>query len=205
MASYLYPCFKWPGTIWFYSDPQFGDEDMKYFRPSFITDDYQIKSINKKVGKTDTIVMLGDIGDPTKMKQLRGYKVLIKGNHDTGTSNYKDYFDEIYEGCLMIRPNLILSHEPVNFDYAFNVHGHDHSGQEFKEHVLKYYDPDMGVDSMVTNYLKTIKRDDLTHLNICAEWINYTPINLKTIIKNGLLHSIPDIHRVTIDNASGKW
>ena len=28
------------------------------------------------------------------MRQLRGHKFLIKGNHDTGSSNYKEYFDE---------------------------------------------------------------------------------------------------------------
>lgn len=96
------------------------------------------------------------------------------GNHDKGASKYTSLFDEVYEGPLFISPKLLLSHEPINYPYALNIHGHDHS--RWTE----------------TNLLK---------LNLCAELINYTPVSLKEIVKSGKLKDIPDIHRATIDEA----
>lgn len=165
------------GTIYFYSDPHFADDEMKYLRADYIGDEEQVKRINSKIGKYDTLVILGDIGDVEWVRKLRGYKVLVMGNHDTGASNYTPYFDEVYEGALIISEKLILSHEPINFPYAFNIHGHDHS-QWFKS--------------------------DNMHLNVCAELINYTPIPLKSIIESGALKEIPNIHRETIDRATAR-
>lgn len=245
----MYPCFQhWPGTIWFYSDPHFSDEHMYQFRKG-ITDEEQVKRINSKVGKNGTIIFLGDVGNLEFVKKLKGYKVLIMGNHERGRTNYErvqkkvvvdasrytqegaidfmraaytDYevkficsgkagwifdidnrlFDEVYEGTLQISPKIILSHEPIDYEYCLNIHGHDHSGADFVNHVLKYYDADMPLTSMIDNYLETIKTDKLTKLNVCAEWINYTPINIERLIKSGILHSIPDVHRHTIDEAT---
>ena len=84
-------------------------------------------------------------------------------------------FDEVYEGPLMINDRIILSHEPIPVpDYMFNIHGHTHS---------------------------EIKVDD-HHLNICAEHIDYTPVSLLNFIKKGGLSKIPNIHRVTVDDAT---
>ena len=165
------------GQVYFYSDPHFADEEMKYIRKNYIGDEEQIKRINSKIGKYDTLVILGDVGDVEWVKKLRGYKVLIMGNHDAGASNYKPYFDEVYEGALIVSEKLILSHEPIDFPYALNIHGHDHS-----------------------NWSKT----DNMHWNMCAEHINYTPICLKQIIESGKLKNISTIHRETIDEATRK-
>lgn len=198
MHKHLYDSFKhWydlGGTIWFYSDPHFADEEMKYLRKNYIGDAEQVKRINSKVTKHDTLVILGDIGDVEWVKRIRaGRKVLIMGNHDKGASNYKrglDFianssplhvqglednklFDEVYEGVLMISDKIMLSHEPVNFKYAYNIHGHDHS-----------------------NWFKGEQ-----HLNLCAELIDYTPVSLKQIVKSGALSKVPNIHRDTIDRA----
>lgn len=181
MNRYLYDSFanRWyrGGTIYFYSDPHFADEEMVYLRKNYIGDEAQVKSINKICGKKDTLILLGDIGNIEYVKQLHAlYKVLIMGNHEAGASKYTEVFDEVYEGVLLISPKLILSHEPIDFPYAFNIHGHDHSVKYNKEN----------------------------HLNVCAEHINYRPVSLKSICTSGLLKNIPDIHRVTIDKASLK-
>lgn len=216
MQSHLYDIFakSWMsqgGTIWLYSDPHFGDNDMTILRKNNVSDEEQIKRINSVVRKEDTLIILGDLGEKYDLVgRLRGYKVLIKGNHDKGSSNYhnklclvgqyegfadakaatrrgeidfvesaigeellKGYkrirlFDEIYEGPLMISNKIILSHEPIPCSYAFNIHGHDHS--------------------------KWFPEDNL-HLNICAEHIDYRPVNLNSLIKKGLLKDVPDIHR----------
>lgn len=181
------------GAVWFYSDPHFADEEMVYLRKDYIGDEEQVKRINSKVGKYDTLVILGDIGNIEWVKKLRGYKVLIMGNHDAGASKYKrtvetqitqtgEYiisdnhlFDEVYEGALIVSEKLILSHEPIDFPYALNIHGHDHSNWN-------------GRDEM--------------HWNVCAEHIDYTPICLKEIIKSGRLKNINSIHRATINEAT---
>ena len=182
MYKGLYDNFKhWfhdnRGQVYFYSDPHFADEEMKYIRKNYIGDEEQVRRINSQIGKYDTLVILGDVGDVEWVKKLRGYKVLIMGNHDKGASNYKGIFDEVYEGALIISEKLILSHEPIDFPYALNIHGHDHS-----------------------NWLRA---NDF-HLNVCAELFNYTPVSLKFIIESGALKGIPTIHRATIDEATAR-
>lgn len=194
MYKWLYDNFShWfhdnRGQVWFYSDPHFADDEMKYLRTNYIGDDEQIQRINSKVGKWDTLVILGDVGDTEFVKKLRGYKVLVMGNHDSGASNYKrslydsgfihdnHLFDEVYEGPLFISDKLLLSHEPIDFPYALNIHGHDHSS---------WYP------------------DDPLHLNVCAEHIDYTPVSLKSIATSGRLKQIPTIHRDTIDRATDR-
>ena len=231
MIKTLYrPFRKWTekGTLWIYSDPHFSDPDMKKLRKNYIEDGEQINRINSKVGKHDTIIFLGDIGNVEMIRKIRGYKVLIMGNHDTGATNYKrviarttfdrdrytrdevydiisqkypgwkidiresydlshapfdlwvviadnGLFDEVYEGPLFIAEKLILSHEPIDLPYAVNVHGHDHSNS-LRNH----------------------------HLNVCAEHIDYTPVNVDREIKRGLLSVVDSIHRMTIDRAAEK-
>ena len=179
MKQHLYPIFaeKWlrpGGTIYFYSDPHFADEEMKYLRKNYIGDDEQIRRIKSRIGKCDTLIILGDIGDPTPLKQIRCYKVLICGNHDRGATYYAEYFNEVYTGPLFISDRILLSHEPINLPYALNIHGHDHSNSE---QVAPH------------------------HLNLCAEHIDYTPVSFKSIIKFGFLKDTPSIHRITVDNA----
>jgi len=218
MYKHLYNQFShWyhGGGIWLYSDPHFGDEEMRHIR-GCISDEEQVQRINRRVTKNDTLIILGDVGDTEYVKQLHGYKILIMGNHDAGASNYQrirtdevregsyeyvpDYekigtnefrgahiwkevitqpafdnhlFDEVYEGPLFISDRILLSHEPIDFPYALNIHGHDH-GRRYVE-------------------------GDVTHCNVCAEWIAYTPVNLKWIIESGRMKLIPSLHRATID------
>ena len=83
-------------------------------------------------------------------------------------------FDEVYEGPLMIAEKLILSHEPVDVPWAFNIHGHDHKGE---------------------------KREG--HLNVCADVIGYKPIHMNNLLaKTGILSKTESIHRQTIDKAT---
>ena len=206
--SLYYPFKKWSenAAVWLYSDPHFGDVESYTFR-GLITDKtkeeldrFQVDSINRFVGKNDTIIFLGDIGDPAPLKWVRGYKVLITGNHDRGAAYYKDYFDEIYTGCLTISDRIILSHEPIENcpTFLFNIHGHDHNGADFKEYVFKNCDA-VSSDKMTLNALAAVKQYKLNRFNVCAEWINYKPVSLKDIINSGVLSNIPTIHRDYLD------
>lgn len=172
----LYDCFQHWGeknAVWVISDTHFGDKDIQKAFPNRPSDEELIKNINQKVGKTGTLLLLGDVGDIEYAKQLKGYKVLICGNHDAGATNYKEIFDEIYTGALIIGEKLVLSHEPVDIPWAFDIHGHDHTG--------------------------TIRKG---HLNVCADVIGYTPINFNQFLKSGASSKIQTIHRETIDKAT---
>ena len=177
MKIKLYECFKhWlhGGAIYLYSDPHFNDNEQLKLLHKKLDDESQIKSINKVVGKLDTIIFLGDIGDKSCISKIRGYKVAILGNHDKGSSYYRDVFDEVYDGPVLINSKIILSHEPLKYDFAFNIHGHDHGKKSFQDNM---------------------------HMNLCAELINYMPISLKSIFESGKLKDVPDIHRTAIDSA----
>lgn len=166
---------KWKDrqTVWLYSDPHFGDLDLISSIKSRPNDDIQIKNINSKVGKKDVLIILGDCGDLDSCAKLRGYKILIMGNHDTGSSKYRDIFDEVYEGPVFLGEKLLLSHEPILLPFAFNIHGHVH-----------------------------YKTKEANSLNVCADAIAYTPINLNQLMKQGLTAKIISLHRDTISSAS---
>jgi hypothetical protein len=82
-------------------------------------------------------------------------------------------FDEVYEGPLMIAEKLILSHEPVDVPWAYNLHGHDHKGHKRKNHT-----------------------------NVCVDVTGYQPINMNQWMKSGAMAHVETIHRDTIDKAT---
>ena len=227
MIKTLYPIFqKWSekGSIFLMSDPHFDDADRKHMGYDF-TEQEQIQELKKYCHKNDTLICLGDVGNPEYIKQLKCYKVLIMGNHDQSAEKFKksadvidldnfseeeikdlqrkgklDYityefhrpfvrgyksnnlFDEVYSGPLWVSEKLVLSHEPLCLEsgvyrepIAFNIHGHDHSGE--------YYNDDY-------------------HLNVATNVWGLTPLNLKEFINDGILKRIKSVHRVTIDKAT---
>jgi calcineurin-like phosphoesterase family protein len=171
---------KWcKQTIWLVSDTHFGDEELRAGLPNRPSDEELVKIINSKVGKKDTLIHLGDVGDIEYMKKIRGYKILICGNHDAGRTNYEGVFDEVYTGPLMVGEKLLLSHEPVDVDWAFNIHGHDHTGTGRKNHL------NCCIDASMNQF-----------------GIPFEPINLNQITKTGLTSKVESIHRQTIDKAT---
>lgn len=91
-------------------------------------------------------------------------------------------FDEVYDGPLFISDRILLSHEPINgLSFCTNIHGHCHNFH------YDYTDIQGG-----------------RHLNIAADVVGWQPIELKKLIRAGLISKIPDIHRITIDKASKK-
>lgn len=180
MIEGLYKLFDhWhqQGTVWLYSDPHFNeDEDLRIAFPDRPSAEEQIKMINAKVGKCDHLILLGDIGDISCAAKLRGHKVLVKGNHDAGLSNYEGVFEEVYGGPLMISEKIILSHEPIAIDWAFNIHGHTHMSSF----------------------------DRKGHLCVCSDVVGYTPINFNQFVKSGRLAEVTPMHRSTIDKATAR-
>ena len=179
MIAGLYDIFAhWhaTGTVWIYSDTHFNDKELGEGVTARPSAEEHLKLINSKVGKKDTLILLGDVGDIEIARRLKGYKILIAGNHDAGMSNYKEVFDEVYAGALIVGEKLILSHEPVDVPWAFNIHGHVHSGEPMS---------------------------DNQHFNVCGEARKcYEPVNLNQFMKAGFMAKIQTIHRDTIDKAT---
>ena len=213
MIKNLYPHFiDWSaaGSVYLYSDPHFGDADSYAFRGLLADgktvedlDKMQIDNINAVAHKCDTLVILGDVGDLECVKRLKaGRKILIMGNHDEGSKNNyskdKDpkLFDEVYTGALLIADNIMLSHEPIDFKYALDIHGHDHGLSDFRKYVKT------PVGDPMTEYMKAAKKNGLNKICVIAELTGYKPISLAKIINAGLPAIADDIHRTTINAAA---
>ena len=104
MIDSLYKPFRHWGEkngIWVISDLHLGeDEDLRIGYPTRPTAEQIIKNVNQKVGKNGALIVCGDAGLPEYVAKLKGYKVLIAGNHEPGMSNFEGIFNEIYSGML---------------------------------------------------------------------------------------------------------
>lgn len=184
MIPSLYEKFKdysKTGSVYIISDTHFDDEDCKLMNPDWIPPQEHIDKINQIVFKGDTLIHLGDVGNPKWLDKIKcKNRILIKGNHDSGSKNYEKYFKEIYEGPLFISDKILLSHEPViGLKFCVNIHGHCHNGE------MVYTDDFLG-----------------KHINLASDVVNFELFNLGKEIKKGLLSDIDSIHRLTIDRAT---
>lgn len=166
-------------SIWVISDTHFDDKELYVGTKHVIradSDEY-IQLINSKCGKNDLLIHLGDVGNLEAMKKVRaGHKVLVLGNHDSGASIYKEVFDEVYSGPVMIGEKIILSHEPLGLDWAFNIHGHVHSSNA---------------------------KNEKNCFNVCPDATGcFVPISLKKILEGGYMSGVKTVHRDTIDSAT---
>lgn len=186
MIKSLYPLFqKWceKGSIYIISDTHFEDFDCKYMDANWLDPEIHLNIINKRVHKLDTLIHLGDVGNPEYIDKIKvAHKVLITGNHDK-LSVLKDHFDEVFTGPLFIADRILLSHEPIYGleGVCLNIHGHNHGGFMFTSN------PDL---------------DCYTHINLASNICNYLPYNLGERIKQGDLKNIINYHRKTIDEAT---
>ena len=125
-----------------------------------------IKNWNSVIKKNDRVFHLGDVCFFGKSRitelllQLRGKKILIKGNHDNNSNKwYLDAgFSEVYDKPILMYDKFILSHKPIeieNMGSFINIHGHIHE------------------KSM----------SDLNYVNVSVEHIDYTPIAFNKIIE----------------------
>lgn len=180
MIQSLYDIFKhWSttGSVWLISDTHFDDPDRSIMGYT-LSEKEQMDILKQKIHKPDTMIHLGDVGNPEYLCELKCRKVLILGNHDYTATKFKPYFDEIYSGPLFIGEKILLSHEPINLgNIAFNIHGHDHNPANDWSY---------------------------NHINLAANVVNYQPINLGKLIKDGWISNVDGIHRQTIDMAIAK-
>ena len=180
MIKTLYKPFQhWSekGSVYLVSDTHFEDDDREFMGYK-ISEQEQVYLLNECCHKNDTLIHLGDVGNPEYMNKLKCHKILLMGNHDTAPTQMEKYFEEVYTGPLWIAEKIVLSHEPLQITFGFqtpvclNIHGHDHSGEFYK---------------------------DSYHLNLAQNVFGYFPLNLKNLIESGTLKNITTAHRATIE------
>lgn len=127
-----------------------------------------IDNWNSVVKDEDTVYMLGDfcLGGKEVIKelcsQLKGHKILIKGNHDHGTNTtYKEAgFESIFGEQVIVYfehldKTIHFSHHPKEDAHYLNLYGHVHDKP----------------------------CDDEMHKCVCVELWNYTPVLLDDLVK----------------------
>ena len=152
-------------SVFFISDLHFGHKSILEFSPSRGGSDIEshnrwlIEAWNSvvKSNKRDLVWVLGDVAFSRDglecMRQLKGRKKLVRGNHDMfPIAEYLEHFEEVYG--LHKAYKMWLSHAPVHPDSLRNrrnIHGHVHNS--------------------------TI--DDSRYVNVCVEAVNGIPKQLE--------------------------
>ena len=105
------------------------DFDSPTQKDDFITDLW-----NKHVKESDTVIVIGDFGDPTYAEKLNGKKILVMGNHDWEWEGHKNYFDYVIPYPMIYNDFFILSHEPVyvsSHGVMANIYAHVHDNPNY--------------------------------------------------------------------------
>lgn len=135
----------------FIGDPHFFHENIiKYenrpFSNALVMNEALIKNWNKRAGKGDRVIVVGDFALANKEKirevlsRLNGYKILVMGNHDGYNANFyrEAGFDEVYKYPIIFNKFWIISHEPMyineNMPYV-NIFAHVHSNPMYKDYT----------------------------------------------------------------------
>ena len=219
----LYKIFdRWhrEGSVYICSDPHFGDPDLAHL-PGRPPADELVRLINSKVGRKDTLIILGDIYDPSYVAKLRGYKVLIMGNHDSGRTNYeRNYWIEWFDQDKYTREGALAEMRTMYPNCHYTISGDfNHSWEIKADNMLfdeVYEGPLMIAEKLILshepvqvpwahnlhghNHVGTCK--DKNHTNVCLDVTGYLPVNLNQWMKQGHFAHIPSIHRTTIDTAT---
>lgn len=224
MKTKLYKPFEhWyhGGTIWLYSDPHFGDGEQKLIDPLWPDDASQVKALNHNLSRNDTIIFLGDIGDVEFIKEIKGYKVLLLGNHDRGASNYlkeylvyapsKDFIFKSYNKMdaedVAAEYNILEQHDDEAEIYSNGLFDEVYEGPlMINNHIMLSHEPiDMGFGINIHGHNHTGYRlDRYLHsisINVCSNIIDFEKVRLDKLLEN---IEYEDIHRMTIDNATRK-
>lgn len=229
----LYPIFNhWheEGTVYIISDTHFGDEVIagELNRPS---DEELFQRIYSKVGKTDLLIHLGDVGDTSYIKRLRAKrKILIMGNHDCGRTLYeRQIITRTFPQEIFQKDEALLEMQRIYPDCRYIISKEYNFENENYVWVIKadnmlfdevYEGPVMISEKLILSH-EPIKncpwvfnlhghihdrraKNDKYHFNCCLNAINYEPINFNKWMKEGHLSHIESIHRQTIDIANAR-
>ena len=158
---------------------------------------YVLEEWNKEITNGDTVYILGDLSLRGKndelialVAQLKGRKVLVKGNHDDISDyRYKQLFSEIVDYKEIIDSfdgktyKLILRHYPIlmwngQHNGSILLYGHTHSTEEdgFFQSCI----------AMLFEFLKlkrpNLKRIRAINVGCMKSYMNYKPRTLRGLL-----------------------
>jgi calcineurin-like phosphoesterase family protein len=229
----LYPIFNhWheEGTVYIISDTHFGDEVIAG-EPNRPSDEELFQRIYSKVGKNDTIIHLGDVGDTSYIARLRAKrKILVMGNHDSGRSNYeRAENNKIFDQTKYSRNEALFEMKRLypncrySIDVAYSFHAPFECWRVSADNCLfdeVYEGPVMIGEKLILSH-EPIKncpwvfnihghvhdrkaKNNKYHFNCCLNAIGYEPINFNKWMKEGHLAPVETLHRDTIDHATDR-
>ena len=154
-------------SAYLFSDPHFHHENMairRGFSSAEEMNELIVKNWNNTVSKKDAVYLLGDITMEKKnyeiLTRLQGIIHVVLGNHDE-RQHVREMLNYVHgvSGMIDYKRTAILTHCPVHhsqleFRYSYNIHGHVHENSI----------------------------DDERYINVCAEMINYTPVEFSKLI-----------------------
>jgi len=177
--------------IFYISDLHFGHKniiryDNRPFRTTEEMDKALIDNWNRVVSNEDTVYILGDISwyDTNKtieiIKQLKGRKILIKGNHDKSGIEFYQCFHrmENYAEVVDGTTKVTMSHYPMPFwngQFRDSVHLYGHIHNSHQWNIMESW-----LDE--TRQLQDIPMRAY-NVGCMMDWIRYTPRTLDEIIK----------------------
>ena len=230
MIKTLYPCFQhWSaqGSVYLISDTHFDDPDREFMGYD-ISEQKQINILKKIIHKGDTLIHLGDVGNPKYLSDIKCYKVLIMGNHDQSVSKFKIKEDIIdldqktpQEINYLLKTKRIdgifydCQHAPyIKGCKNNNLFNEVYTGPlMISNKLILSHEPiclELGITKIPIafnihghDHSGKYYNDDY-RLNLAQNVYGYQPLNLKEFINNGILKRIDSIHRVTINKAIEK-
>ena len=227
MILTLYPVFrKWSerGSVYLISDTHFYDSDRALMGYD-ISEREQIDILKRYCHRNDTLIHLGDVGDPSLLAEIKSYKVLIMGNHDQSVTKFQkkvfmtdldDVSEEERKKKLQTGEVEYISyefHEPFVRGYRSNhLFDEVYSGPLWIGEKLVLSHEAICVESGVTrrpvafnihghDHSGEYYRDDY-HLNLVQNLFGYEPLSLSEFIRDGFLKPIKSVHREAIDYMS---
>lgn len=153
-----------------------------------------IDNWNSVVDAEDTVYILGDFCWLKEdrwieiLRELNGYKVLIRGNHDLKhmSQQLRNMFQDIkdYKEVKDGSKRVLLSHYPMPFyrgaynDYMVHLYGHIHTTIEndFMEHLREYIPKN-------DNRGMSQHRCHFYNVGCMMPYMNYTPRTLDEILE----------------------
>jgi calcineurin-like phosphoesterase family protein len=192
-------------SVFFYSDPHFGHENINIFCERPFMDSHKMNKViterwNEIVGDNDIVYLLGDIATPRSnsalkyIEKLNGHIVVVRGNHDKGRLLQEL---PVYTSRLFMNINgfkTVVQHRPFYYKRA-HIEGKDTYSDHDKSLDEIYYQGTFQFclhGHIHNNYNELwnpatgrFKKHGLSwtglSLNLSCEVLNYYPISLEDI------------------------
>lgn len=154
------------------ADTHFGHENIitycnRPFANAELMDECIVDNWNAAVRAEDIVYHLGDVyfgaAGSQALDKLNGRKRLVLGNHDNGKDQkLQKTFQKIMVWRMFPEYGLLLSHVPLHETVLANSYGHNMKN--------------------VHGHIHCNPAPSDRHINVAVEQINYTPIELESLI-----------------------